>query len=200
MLFIFFASAVTAMAVENPVFARALGVGRETLFMKSHRSGILLGGALTWMVSVSSLLVAIVNFFMAGSGAGAGTRPIAYLIGVAAVYLLTAKVLLVQIKHPAWQGRVAEVGQLLPLATFNSALFGAFYISVSQNFGFFGTIGYAIGTGAGYTAALLAIYFARKRLAISAVPRSFRGLPVLLVYMGLVSLALYGLIGRVLPT
>ena len=198
MLFIFFASAVTAMAVENPVFARALGIGRETLFMKSHRSGILLGGTLTWMVSISSLLVAIVNFFMAGSTNAASTRPIAYLVGVAAVYLLTAKALI--LKLPARQEWLDEIGQLLPLATFNSALFGAFYIAVSQNFTFFGTIGYAIGTGAGYTAALLVIYFARKRLAISPVPRSFRGMPILLVYMGLVSLAIYGLIGRVLPT
>jgi len=200
MLFVFFATAVTAMAVENPVFARSLGVGRETIFMKSPMAGILLGGTLTWMVTVSSLFVAAVNFLAVGSPHASTIRPIAYLFGVGVVYLVTAKAILPNLKFAIISEFQDEKQRLLPLATFNSALFGAFYISVSQNFDFFQTAGYSLGTGAGYTIAILVIYFARKRLAISPVPRSFRGLPVLLVYMGLISLALYGLIGRVLPT
>jgi len=194
-LYLFLATAVTAMAVENPAFARALGLGRESMFMKSPMSGIILGGALTWMVVASSLLVVFSNTLLAGTAYIALTRPIAYLIGVAAVYALTHQFLLQKMPE---QGK--QMREILPLATFNTALFGAFYIAVSQNLDNFATIGYALGTGVGYTAAILAIYFARKRLAISPVPRSFRGLPVLLIYMGLVSLALYGLIGRVLPT
>ena len=196
-LYIFLATAVTALAVENPVFARALGLGRDTMFMKTPMSGILLGGALTWMTTVSSLFVALFNFALAGTSHAAITRPLLYLAGVALVYAITAKELLPRIKLPDYRRKLQEA---LPVATFNTALFGAFYISVTQNFGAFQTVGYALGTGAGYTVAILAIYFARKRLSVSPVPRSFRGLPILLVYLGLISLALYGLIGRVLPT
>ena len=81
-----------------------------------------------------------------------------------------------------------------------SALFGALYVTAYQEFHFFRITGYALGSGLGYTLALVIIYFARKRLAISPVPRSFRGLPILLIYLGLISLALYGLIGHRLPT
>ena len=194
-IYLFLATAVTAMAVENPVFARALGLGRDTMFMKNALAGIILGGTLTWMVVASSLFVVVFNELLAGTAYASLGRPIAYLVGVACVYAFTSQVLL---KKIGWLGGWA--GDILPLATFNTALFGAFYIAVSQNMDNFATIGYALGTGVGYTLAILVIYFARRRLAISPVPRSFRGLPVLLIYMGLVSLALYGLIGRILPT
>ena len=199
-MYIFLASAVTAMAVENPVFARALGTSRESLFIGGARSGILLGVLFTWMVSVSSLFVALTNYYMPLLGVAGGAallRPVLYLAGVAAVYVLTVKVLLVKLKFGEYNGKLIEIA---PLVTFNTALFGAFFIANSQNFGPVQTVGYALGTGAGYTVAVLVIYFARIRLSLSPVPRAFRGLPVLLVYMGLISLALYGLIGQILPT
>ena len=62
------------------------------------------------------------------------------------------------------------------------------------------TCGFAFGSGAGYTLALLLISEGRKRIALSDVPRAFRGLPVALIYIGILSLAIYGLIGHQLPT
>jgi len=197
-MYIFLASAVTAMAVENPVFARALGMSRESLFIGQARSGILLGGMLTWMALFSSLFVAFTNYLLFGAPWSAlMLRPVFYLAGVALAYAVTVKVLLVKLKFGEYNGKLIEIA---PLATFNTALFGAFFISASQGFGAAQTIGYALGSGVGYTAAVMVLYYARKRLSLSPVPRSFRGLPVLLVYMGLISLALYGLIGRILPT
>ena len=197
-IFVFLASVVTAMAVENPVFARALGTSREALFADGARSGFMLGGLLTWMALLSSLFVALTNYLMFDApGELMFWRPMFYFAGVAATYILTVKVLLAKLNFGGYSGKLIKIA---PLATFNTALFGAFFIANSQNFGTLQTVGYALGSGAGYTAAVLAIYYARVRLSLSPVPRAFRGLPVLLVYMGLVSLALYGLIGRVLPT
>ena len=197
-IFIFLASLVTAMAVENPMFARALGTSREALFVDGARTSLLLGATLTWMALFSSLFVALTNYLMLGASGGISSfRPVFYFAGVATVYVLTTKVLLVKLKFGDLNGKLIDIA---PLATFNTALFGAFFISNSQNFGTAQTIGYALAIGAGYTAALLTIYYARVRLSLSPVPRAFRGLPVLLVYMGLISLALYGLIGRILPT
>ena len=197
-MYIFLASAVTAMAVENPVFARALGTSRESLFIDGARSGILLGVLFTWMALPSSLLVALTNHLLLDAPGGAMLlRPVFYFAGVALVYILTVKVLLVKLKFGGYSGKLINIA---PLVTFNTALFGAFFIANSQNFGTVQTVGYAFGSGAGYTVAVLVIYYARRRLSLSPVPRAFRGLPVLLVYMGLISLALYGLIGQILPT
>ena len=50
---------------------------------------------------------------------------------------------------------------------------------------------------------LLAMVLVREgelRLEMCNVPRAFRGLPVTLIYIGLISLAFYGLVGHQLPT
>lgn len=196
---LFLTTAVTALAVENAVFARGLGIGRSTMFMNSAFTGILMGGAFTWMITLSSLLVALMNFLLRDNPYIALIRPVAYLLSIFFVYTMTI-FLLTRVLMPKREALAKQILGLMPVSTFNSALFAAFYISASQNFLATQTLGYALGTGVGYTAATLIIHYAKKRLAISPVPRSFRGLPVLLVYLGLVSLALYGLIGHNLPT
>lgn len=188
---LFFVTLLTALAAENAIFGRALGLSRPLLFLKSPRMGILYGTLLTWVGTVSSIFVAGINFFLEGNPYIPFVRAPLYFLSVALVYFATY--FGTQKYRP---GLFAIIHGAFPLSVFNSALFGALYVSSSQNYGFLQTVSYALGSGIGYTLALLIIYYARKRLAISPVPRSFRGLPILLVYIGLLSLAIYGLIGH----
>ena len=56
-----------------------------------------------------------------------------------------------------------------------------------------------VGTGIGFTLASYTVRIAFEHLSSNAVPESFRGFPITLIYIGLVSLALYGVIGHELP-
>lgn len=66
----------------------------------------------------------------------------------------------------------------------------------------FGTGGLAeslargLGAGAGYLLAMLLCWTIRERLDFCDIPRAFRGAPILFIYLGLVSLALFGLVGH----
>lgn len=193
-ILLFFTAAVTAFAVENPVFARGLGISRDTLFINRPSVGILYGVVLTWLVTLSSVFAALVNLLIPGAANSAWGAP-SYFAGVALVYVGTY---VYASRRSAALFR--QICRALPLSTFNSALFGAFYIASTRAYGVSQTIGAALGTGVGYTAALMIVYYARKRLAISPIPRSFRGLPALLIYIGFLSLAIYGLIGHGLPS
>ncbi len=62
------------------------------------------------------------------------------------------------------------------------------------------TLGFCIGSGIGYTAALILVNEGRRRLSLSDVPKAFKGLPATLLYVGIFSLAIYGLTGHSLPT
>ena len=191
---VFIATAMTALAIENAVFARALGLNKSTLFLKSSKAGILYGGTMTFMVTITSMLVALCNYRLLDVSFARAVRAPLFLVCTLIVYTLTYYTL--KKFAPRLAGLVLPI---LPVSTFNTALFGAFYISAMGHFTFIQTTGYALGVGIGYTIALLIIYYARKRLSISPVPRSFRGLPILLLYIGLLSLAIYGLIGHGLP-
>lgn len=193
-ILLFITAALTAFAAQNAIFARALGVQKSTLFLKNPRAGILYGGLLTWTATLSAVLVSGVNALVMDSRYIPFIRAPLYLLSICLVYALTYQ--LTKKKAPRLH---LQIRSALPVSTFNSALFGAMFVSASQGYTFSQTVGYALGAGVGYTVALLVIYYARKRLAISPVPRSFRGLPILLLYIGLLSLAIYGLIGHGLP-
>jgi len=186
--------AITAIAAENAAFTRGLGLSKSTLLLNSRWEGIIYGAAMTWMLVLSSLPVSLVNYYVRDITFVRAIRAPLYLTCVLISYIATY-FLMVRFFPKLYHIAAAA----LPVSTFNTALFGAFYVSSLHRFTFFETTGYALGTGLGYTLALLIIYYARKRLAISPVPRAFRGLPVLLVYIGLLSLAIYGLIGHGLP-
>lgn len=192
---LFLGSALTALAVENVVFTRALGLNKTALFLRSPRMSLQYGLLLTWLCTLSSVLAAGCNALLADTAYVHFTRAPMFFLSVGTVYTLTY-----------WgtkryrPGLHRTIRPALPISTFNSALFGPLYVSAVQSFTLPATVGYALGAGLGYTLALLIIYYARKRLAISPVPRSFRGLPILLLYIGLLSLALYGLIGHGLPS
>ena len=191
---LFFITALTALAVENTVFARGLGLNKWGLFINGPKTGILYGMLLTWLLTVSSVFAAGINYIMQDSPYIMYLRAPLYFICVSGVYIGTY--MLAGVKSMRY---TRAMKQALPGCAFSSALFGTLYVtSGSRNF--FEITGYALGAGIGYTLAILIIYYARKRLAISPVSRSFRGLPILLMYIGLLSLALYGLIGHGLPT
>ena len=54
----------------------------------------------------------------------------------------------------------------------------------------------ALGAGAGYLLAAILCWTIRERLDLCDIPRSFRGAPILFIYIGLLSLALFGLVGH----
>ena len=64
---------------------------------------------------------------------------------------------------------------------------------------FAGFLGFGIGTGLGFPLATFFVRLAYKQLSSEEVPPSFRGFPITLIYIGIVSLAVYGLIGHELP-
>lgn len=53
-----------------------------------------------------------------------------------------------------------------------------------------------LGSGAGYLLAMLLCWSIRERLVFCDIPRAFRGAPILFIYIGLISLALFGLVGH----
>ena len=60
-------------------------------------------------------------------------------------------------------------------------------------------LGFGLGTGIGFSLATFFISIAYDYLHSEAIPKAFRGFPILLIYIGMLSLAFYGMIGHELP-
>lgn len=95
----------------------------------------------------------------------------------------------------------ARIGDALPFYGVNCVTLGTLMIAsrISDSSKFFSFFGYCVGAGVSFTAALLLLWSVRQRLALTRVPKAFRGLPITLLSLGIISLALFGLLGNQLP-
>ena len=191
-LTIFFGYAVLAIFAQNAVFTRALGVSRLVQLVGDARTNSLLFGLLQ---CVTQLLLAPVAWYAGNAaaswGLGPAARPLVYLGCIAAVSAVEMA-LLHLIKLP-WQRQLLRI---LPLAALNSCVLGTLLLGRTQSFTLTQSLGFGLGSGVGYLLAVLLVTEAQNRLRSQAIPAAFRGMPITLVYIGVLALAIYGFTGH----
>ena len=90
----------------------------------------------------------------------------------------------------------AQLLRIVPLAALNSGVLGTVLVERTQSFTLGQSLGFGLGSGIGYVLAVLLVTEARHRLRSKAIPKAFRGLPITLVYIGVLALAIYGFTGH----
>ena len=88
-----------------------------------------------------------------------------------------------------------SLGIYLPLITTNCAVLGAALLNIQQGYGFIESVIYGFASGVGFTMAILILAGVRSRLHFSNPPKSFRGIPLVLITAGLISMAFMGFSG-----
>ena len=177
---------LSAIVLQNAIFTRGFGASKGSLMRTSSQK--ILSSLLAWPVQ-------LVLLDRLEAGVQLAARYAATLASICIVY--TAVWLLTKYIFP---GVHYDIRNMLSSASFNSATLGSLLIAFSGSYGLVQTVGFALGSGIGYTLAILLLCEGRRRIALSDVPRAFRGMPVMLLYAGILSLAIYGLIGHQLPT
>ena len=196
---VFFSYAVLAIFAQNAIFTRGLGVSRLVQLVGDKRTS-------SWwfalMLCITQVLVAAVAFFSDGLAFYAGRllaplpnraqlRPVVYL-GCIAVVCLFELVVLKLAKGP----RSGQLIRILPIAAVNSGVLGTVLVERTQSFTLEQSIGFGLGSGLGYLLAVMLVTEAQNRLRSRAIPEAFRGLPVTLIYIGVLALAIYGFTGH----
>ena len=189
---VFFNYAVLAIFAQNAVFTRSLGVSRLVQLVGDERTS-------SWwfalMLCITQVLVAPLAYF-AGSFIAplpnrAQLRPVMYLTCIAAVCLFELLVLKLA-KGP----RSGQLIRILPVAAVNSGVLGTVLVERTQSFTLEQSMGFGLGSGLGYLLAVMLVTEAQNRLRSRAIPEAFRGLPVTLIYIGVLALAIYGFTGH----
>ena len=167
---VFFSYALVAIFAQNAIFTRALGVSRMVQLVGDDRTSSALFGM---MLCITQVLVAPVAFF-------AGLCLAEHLV----LWLLRSL------------PRRAQLLRIVPLAALNSGVLGTVLVERTQSFTLGQSLGFGLGSGLGYVLAVLLVTEARHRLRSKAIPKAFRGLPITLVYIGVLALAIYGFTGH----
>ncbi len=83
----------------------------------------------------------------------------------------------------------------LPMFRINCLVLGAALLAVEKFDGFFAAVLGGLGMAAGYALVLLMLAALRERLALAETPAAFRGAPITVITLGLMSLGWQGLKG-----
>ncbi|MEA5012670.1 MAG: Rnf-Nqr domain containing protein [Angelakisella sp.] len=183
--------AVAAAITENLLFVRAIGWNdlEPHAFSRSH-------------LPVTALSVTLVSMLAACCGwlgkflidefypVASHLRPPVYLLLYTAVVFLF---LAVWYKIPALSVKKLE---LHPSLVFGFIPLAIMMIIGTQVFTFVGGIIYGFGAGLGYLLAALLSRSLNRYLELQRVPFAMRGAPVTLLYFGILSLALFGVLGH----
>ena len=191
---VFFSYALLAIFAQNAVFTRALGVSRMVQLVGDDRTSSALFGM---MLCITQVLVAPAAFFagrwfIAPLDNRAQLRPLVYIASIALVCLAEHLVLWLLRSLP----RRSQLLRIVPLAALNSGVLGTVLVERTQTFTLGQSLGFGLGSGIGYVLAVLLVTEARHRLRSKAIPKAFRGLPITLVYIGVLALAIYGFTGH----
>ena len=186
--------ATIAVFVQNAVFTRGFGVSRLTKLVGDSAVDTITFCALLCLINTLSAPLSYgVNQFLEQPQFWFRdyVRPLAFVVCTLVAFL--AVLVLVAIIRPVNQRDLMAV---LPMVTLNSAVLGPLLITASQNYNFLQTVGFALGSGIGYTFAVLIVTEGERKMTGRTVPSTFRGLPIKLIYIGILSLAIYGLTGH----
>ena len=169
---VFFSYALLAVFAQNAVFTRALGVSRLVQLVGDDRTSSWLFGM---QLCITQVLVTPFAWY-----AGSRIAPLANRAQLRPLGLPHRSALL----------------RIVPLAGLNSCVLGTVLVERTQSFTLGQSLGFGLGSGLGYVLAVLLVTEARHRLRSRAIPKAFRGLPITLVYIGVLALAIYGFTGH----
>lgn len=194
----FFLYSLLAVFAQNAVFSRAFGVSRLLKLVDDEATDSIIFAVLVGAVQLISapmayfVNIAVANFSIQGVLLSDYIRPLALVAcTVVAFFIVLGLVMAVFKMHMA-----KTIITVLPMATFNCCVLGTLLITTTQSFTLLQTMGFALGSGLGYGMAVWLVTEGKRRLENECVPSIFRGLPITLIYIGILALAVYGFTGH----
>ena len=186
---------LTALFVENIIFTRALGTSWLFYLIKNPKEILKYTLLLTGVTTLSGIIGYPLRGLLHSHEMSHVLVPIMFIAITAAVYLAAYFVII-----KFFPEKFENPGLNLGTAVFNCAALGTLLVPANIRLDLISTIGYGIGMSLGFGFAAVIVGYGLTRLEYCRVPKIFRGVPIALIYLGLLSLAFYGLVGHQLPT
>ena len=182
--------AVGSALVNNVVLSQFLGLCPFLGVSKKIKTAAGMGAAVIFVITVSSLLAALIYRFVLTPLNLTYLNTIVFILVIAALVQFVEMVLK-KISPSLYQA----LGVYLPLITTNCAVLGVALTNVSKEYGILTSVVHGLGTAVGFTIAIVILAGIRERNEHNDVPESFKGMPITLLTAGLMAIAFIGFSG-----
>ncbi len=187
-LTIFIASAL----INNFVFSRYLGLCIFFGVTKRMETAVGMSFTFTAVMLVESVLNWLIyNYVMIPFSLG--FLKIVIFIGTVAAFVQAADTIMKKVAPALYY----KLGIYLALIVTNCIILAVPLLNADENYSLFESMALALGSGLGFSLALIIMASIREKLELAEVPKSFQGLPISFVLTGLIALAFLGFSGMI---
>ena len=192
---------ISAIFVNNIVLAQFLGICPFLGVSKKIDTSLGMSAAVAFVMVLATLVTWLIMQYVLVPLKLEYLQTIAYILVIAGLVQMV-EIVLKKIAPSLYQA----LGVFLPLITTNCAVLGVAMTVVTKEFTFglpshmlnLGeALVYAFATSLGYGLAMVIFAGIREHLALSDVPKAFKGVPIALVSVGILAMAFMGFSGMV---
>ena len=182
--------AIGSAMVNNVVLSQFLGLCPFLGVSKKMDTAAGMGGAVVFVLTLSSLCTGLIYKFILVKAGMEYLKTIVFILVIAALVQLVEMFLKKMIPS-----LYRALGVYLPLITTNCAVLGVAIINVQENYSVLeGTVN-GFATAVGFTIAIVLMAGLREKMEYNDVPKSFQGMPIVLLTAMLMSIAFCGFSG-----
>lgn len=181
---------IAAIFVNNVVLSRFLGICPFLGVSKKVSTATGMGMAVTFVLTIATIVTfAIQKCLLDPYGLG-------YLQTISFILVIASLVQMLEIilkkVSPSLYG---ALGVFLPLITTNCCVLGVAIDVIMKDYTLLQGIVYAIGTAIGFALALIVFAAIREQMELVNIPKGVRGVAIVMITAGLLSLAFMGFSG-----
>ncbi len=181
---------ISAIFVNNIVLAQFLGICPFLGVSKKIDTSLGMSAAVAFVMVLATLVTWLVQTYVLNPFGLEYLQTIAFILVIASLVQMV-EIILKKVSPALYQA----LGIFLPLITTNCAVLGVAILVIQKDFNLAQSIVYALSTAIGFGLALTVFAGMREQLELASVPKGMRGMAIVLVSAGLLSLAFMGFSG-----
>ena len=184
--------AIGSSLVSNVVLSQFLGLCPFLGVSKKVRTAAGMGGAVIFVITLASLVAGLIyQFILEPLG-------VTYLKTIVFILIIAALVQFVELFLKKYMKALYEaLGVFLPLITTNCAVLGVAINNVNLGYDLLTGVVNGFATSAGFAISIVILAGIRERMEFNDIPKPFRGMPIVLVTVGLMAIAFCGFAGLI---
>ena len=181
---------ISAIFVNNIVLAQFLGICPFLGVSKKIETSLGMSAAVAFVLTLATIVTYLVQKLVLDPFGLQYLQTIAYILVIAALVQMV-EIIMKKVSPALYQA----LGIFLPLITTNCAVLGVAILVIQKDYSLLQSVIYAFSTAIGFGLALTVFAGMREQLELVNVPKGMRGMAIVLVAAGLLSLAFMGFSG-----
>ena len=176
--------------VSNVVLSQFLGLCPFLGVSRKTNTAAGMGAAVIFVITLASAVAGVIYEFVLVRFHVEYLKTIVFILVIAALVQFVEMFL-----RKSMPSLYEALGVYLPLITTNCAVLGVAITNVQKEYGILTGIVNGFATAAGFTIAIVILAGIREKLEYNDIPRSFKGMPTVLLTAGLMAIAFCGFSG-----